>query len=70
MPLLAFVVGVDLSPPPDLWVPPNCKLEVDDVLKVGFSCVFRSQFRANAIAAMGMASEVGSYSHQSTDGRL
>lgn len=37
MPLLAFVVGVDLSPPTDVWVPPNCKLEVDDVLKVGLS---------------------------------
>lgn len=29
----AFVQGVDLSPPPDTWVPPNCKFEVDDVLK-------------------------------------
>lgn len=29
----AFVQGVDLSPPPDNWVPPNCKFEVDDILK-------------------------------------
>lgn len=27
------VTGFDLSPPPQHWVPPNCKLEVDDVLK-------------------------------------
>lgn len=29
----AVVKGIDLSPPPLNWVPPNCKLEVDDVLK-------------------------------------
>lgn len=29
----AVVHGVDLYPPPNTWVPPNCKLEVDDVLK-------------------------------------
>ena len=29
----AYVQGVDLSPPPETWVPPNCKFEVDDVLK-------------------------------------
>ena len=29
----ALVQGVDLSPPPDTWLPPNCKFEVDDVLK-------------------------------------
>ena len=29
----AFVQGIDLYPPPDTWVPPNCKFEVDDVLK-------------------------------------
>lgn len=29
----AFVQGVDLSPVPQDWVPPNCKFEVDDVLK-------------------------------------
>ena len=32
--LSATVRGVDLYPPPDNWVPPNCILEVDDVLKV------------------------------------
>ena len=25
--------GVDLYPPPDTWVPENCKFEVDDLLK-------------------------------------
>lgn len=30
----AKVRGVDLYPPPDNWVPPNCILKVDDVLKV------------------------------------
>lgn len=25
------VYGVDLSPPPEIWVPPNCILEVDDL---------------------------------------
>ena len=25
--------GVDLYPPPDTWVPPNVKYEVDDMLK-------------------------------------
>ncbi|KAJ5116817.1 hypothetical protein N7456_001165 [Penicillium angulare] len=29
----AMVRGVDLFPPPVTWVPPNCMLEVDDVLK-------------------------------------
>lgn len=29
----AFVQGIDLYPPPETWVPPNCKFEVDDVLK-------------------------------------
>lgn len=28
-----FVQGVDLYPPPENWVPPNCKFEVDDLLK-------------------------------------
>ena len=28
-----MVLGVDLYPPPDTWVPPNCIFEVDDVLK-------------------------------------
>lgn len=27
------VHGVDLSPPPHSWVPPNCVLEVDDISK-------------------------------------
>lgn len=27
------VFGVDLYPPPQDWVPPNCILEVDDVTK-------------------------------------
>lgn len=27
-----FVRGVDLSPVPNTWVPPNCKFEVDDVV--------------------------------------
>ena len=31
--LLAVVTGFDLAPPPTTWVPPNCKLEVDDALK-------------------------------------
>ncbi|KKA18599.1 hypothetical protein T310_7458 [Rasamsonia emersonii CBS 393.64] len=31
--LLATVRGVDLYPPPVSWVPPNCILEVDDVLE-------------------------------------
>ena len=25
--------GVDLYPPPQTWVPPNCLLEVDDITK-------------------------------------
>lgn len=25
--------GIDLYPPPDTWVPPNCKFTVDDVVK-------------------------------------
>lgn len=29
----AYIQGVDLYPPPETWVPPNCKFEVDDVLK-------------------------------------
>ena len=29
----AVVHGIDLSPPPTDWVPPNCRFEVDDVLK-------------------------------------
>ena len=29
----AFVQGVDLAPVPDNWMPPNCKFEVDDILK-------------------------------------
>lgn len=29
----AAVLGIDLSPPPQEWVPPNCKLEVEDILK-------------------------------------
>jgi trans-aconitate methyltransferase len=29
----ATVYGVDLSPPPAPWVPPNCFLQVDDVLQ-------------------------------------
>lgn len=28
-----LVTGVDLYPPPNTWISPNCKLEVDDVLK-------------------------------------
>ncbi|KAJ5706538.1 hypothetical protein N7488_006339 [Penicillium malachiteum] len=28
----AMVRGVDLFPPPNAWVPPNCVLEVDDIL--------------------------------------
>ena len=27
------VHGVDLYPPPQTWVPPNCKFEVDDLTK-------------------------------------
>ena len=30
----ATVHGVDLYPPPDTWVPPNCVFEVDDLAKV------------------------------------
>ncbi|KAK2796194.1 hypothetical protein FQN52_000172 [Onygenales sp. PD_12] len=29
----AIVRGVDLCPPPTAWIPPNCFLEVDDVLQ-------------------------------------
>lgn len=29
----ATVRGVDLFPPPIDWLPPNCIMEVDDVLK-------------------------------------
>ena len=25
--------GIDLYPPPDTWLPPNCKFTVDDVIK-------------------------------------
>jgi hypothetical protein len=32
-PIAATVRGVDLYPPPVGWVPPNCILEVDDVLE-------------------------------------
>ncbi|KAJ6004699.1 hypothetical protein N7540_013068 [Penicillium herquei] len=28
----AMVRGIDLFPPPNTWVPPNCVLEVDDIL--------------------------------------
>ena len=28
------VKGIDLFPPPQTWVPPNCLLEVDDATKV------------------------------------
>lgn len=28
----AMVRGIDLFPPPNAWVPPNCVLEVDDIL--------------------------------------
>lgn len=31
--VLATVRGVDLFPPPVSWMPPNCVLEVDDVLQ-------------------------------------
>lgn len=31
--LLATVRGVDLFPPPITWIPPNCILEVDDILQ-------------------------------------
>lgn len=30
---LVTVTGVDLYPPPRSWMPPNCILEVDDLLK-------------------------------------
>lgn len=30
---VATVRGVDLYPPPVSWVPPNCILEVDDILE-------------------------------------
>lgn len=30
---IATVRGVDLFPPPVSWLPPNCILEVDDVLR-------------------------------------
>lgn len=30
---LATVRGVDLFPPPVSWMPPNCVLEVDDILQ-------------------------------------
>lgn len=30
---VATVRGVDLFPPPVSWMPPNCVLEVDDVLQ-------------------------------------
>lgn len=29
----AMVVGMDLYPPSMEWVPPNCRLQVDDMLK-------------------------------------
>jgi hypothetical protein len=31
--ILAVVRGVDLYPPPITWIPPNCILEVDDILE-------------------------------------
>lgn len=31
--MIVTVHGVDLSPPPETWVPPNCIFEVDDVTK-------------------------------------
>lgn len=31
--LIATVRGVDIFPPPVSWMPPNCILEVDDVLR-------------------------------------
>jgi hypothetical protein len=31
--LIATVRGVDLFPPPIKWMPPNCVLEVDDILQ-------------------------------------
>lgn len=31
--LIATVRGVDIFPPPMSWMPPNCILEVDDVLR-------------------------------------
>lgn len=36
------VYGVDLFPPPQSWVPPNCLLEVDDVTKIPWT--FDKQF--------------------------
>lgn len=30
---IATVRGVDLFPPPVNWIPPNCILEVDDILQ-------------------------------------
>ncbi|KAK5055388.1 hypothetical protein LTR84_013138 [Exophiala bonariae] len=37
----AVVYGVDLSPPPVTWMPPNCHLQVDDVLE---DWTFRENF--------------------------
>lgn len=37
----AIVYGVDLSPPPVTWMPPNCHLQVDDVLQ---DWTFRQHF--------------------------
>lgn len=31
--LTATVRGVDLFPPPVTWIPPNCIMEVDDILQ-------------------------------------
>ena len=31
--LAATVRGVDLFPPPENWLPPNCVMEVDDLLQ-------------------------------------
>jgi hypothetical protein len=38
---LATVYGIDLYPPPALWVPPNCIFTVDDVTK---EWTWRKQF--------------------------
>ena len=37
------VHGVDLYPPPQTWVPPNCIFEVDDLSKP-WVCLYRSWF--------------------------
>lgn len=35
------VYGIDLFPPPNTWVPPNCVLEVEDV---GQEWTFKNKF--------------------------